>query len=96
MSVGSMPVWPTERIPGQPGLHRQILSWTTRTKQKDGTAAFLWTVDINTGNLIPLIFLLFLFLSQVYVVAVGILLKNSCLHFLYLFLPTPPQSLPAL
>jgi hypothetical protein len=28
------PAWSTERVPGQPGLHRETLSWKTKPKPK--------------------------------------------------------------
>ena len=30
----SRPAWSTERVPGQPGLHKEILSRKNKTKQK--------------------------------------------------------------
>jgi hypothetical protein len=33
ISVSSRPAWSTERVPGQPRLHREILSQKNKTKQ---------------------------------------------------------------
>jgi hypothetical protein len=32
ISVSLRPVWSTEQVPGQPGLHRETLSQKTKTK----------------------------------------------------------------
>ena len=45
-SLSSRPVWSTERIPGQPGLHRKTLSWKTlRQRQRQRQLE-----DINWGE----------------------------------------------
>jgi hypothetical protein len=31
--LNSRPAWSTKWVPGQPGIHREILSWKTKTKQ---------------------------------------------------------------
>jgi hypothetical protein len=33
--LSSRPAWSTERVPGQPGLHRETLSQKTKTKTKN-------------------------------------------------------------
>ena len=32
--LSSGPAWSTERVPGQPGLHRETMSWKTNKKQR--------------------------------------------------------------
>ena len=34
--VSSRPAYSTEQVPGQSGLHRETLSWKTKTKQAKG------------------------------------------------------------
>jgi hypothetical protein len=31
------PAWSTEWVPGQPGLHRETLSWNKQTNKQDKT-----------------------------------------------------------
>jgi hypothetical protein len=33
--VSSRPAWSTEQIPGQPGLHRETLSWKKKIKPQE-------------------------------------------------------------
>jgi hypothetical protein len=33
-SLSSRPAWSTEWVPGQPGLHRETLSWKNKIKKK--------------------------------------------------------------
>jgi hypothetical protein len=33
-SLSSRPAWSTEWVPGQPGLHRETLSWKKKRKEK--------------------------------------------------------------
>ena len=32
-SLSSRPAWSTKQVPGQPGLHRETLSWKTKKKK---------------------------------------------------------------
>jgi hypothetical protein len=35
--LSSRPAWSTEQVPGQPGLHRETLSWEKKNKKQKTT-----------------------------------------------------------
>jgi hypothetical protein len=40
--VSSRPAYSTDRVPGQPELHRETLSWKTNNKQKYNNTTTVW------------------------------------------------------
>jgi hypothetical protein len=51
--LSSRPAWSTKWVPGQPGLHRETLSWKTKKKQKQTNKKKSCQVMDDSASLIP-------------------------------------------
>jgi hypothetical protein len=47
-SLSSRPAWSTQWVPGQPGLHRETLSWRKKNKKKSIYFFYYATVYFNS------------------------------------------------